>query len=183
MTFGGDRLNHGDLSTVTVVLYEPDGGESRKYIERGEMSPFSDISVVATSVPLKEGDARSQIIEDILEIFPKLENLLVFPISGDITYLEIFIGEGYECFIKPIIDGDRIRSNESLSRWEGSSYQPSLNIASRDEESMRGAIHKVLRLHAAKGSEQGELVENRLIKVELVCAYLGASHWLFFSLD
>jgi hypothetical protein len=161
-----------------LVLYEYGGGLSRKYIERCEMSPFSDISVVALHVPLKEGNARSQSIEDILKIFPKLEKLLVFPMSGDITYLEIYTGQGYECFIRPIIAGDHIRSNEALSRWEWSSYEPSVNIANRDEESMQGAIQKVQLLHAAKGNEQGEPAENRLIKVELVCACLGASHYI-----
>jgi hypothetical protein len=158
-----------------LVLREYDGIPSRRYLEMGETGTFSNISVVALHVPLKEGsmgDARSQGIEGILEIFPKLEKLLVFPISEDLASLKILTIQGHKYFIRPIIEGDHIRSNKA--RGTLGYYNPTIDVVRRDRESMQSAVHKMRRLHAAKGNEQGELAEDRLIKVEFVCVCLGA---------
>lgn len=93
-------------------------------------------------------------------------------LSEDIAFLEIYTVQGHEYFIMPIIDRHHIRSKEAGKAW--GCYKPTVDMARRDRESMQSVVHKVQRLHAAKGNEQGELAEDRLINVEYVCVCIGA---------
>jgi hypothetical protein len=78
----------------TLLLYDYDGGQTRRYFKAKEVGTFSDISVIALYERLHESSMivpRSQRIEGILEIFPKVEKLLVFPVFEDLAFLKSFI--------------------------------------------------------------------------------------------
>jgi hypothetical protein len=159
----------------TLVLYDYDGGQTRRYFKAKEVGTFSDISVIALYERLHESSMivpRSQRIEGILEIFPKVEKLLVFPVFEDLAFLKSFIFQGQECFIRPVLDGDHIRSYEA--RGVLGCYIATVKELKSERESLQTVIQKVQRLHAAKGNEQSEVAEDRLIEVEFVCVCLGA---------
>ena len=73
----------------TLLLYDYDGGQTRRYFKAKEVGTFSDISVIALYERLHESSMivpRSQRIEGILEIFPKVEKLLVFPVFQTLLF-------------------------------------------------------------------------------------------------
>jgi hypothetical protein len=71
-----------------------------------------------------------------------------------------------------VLDGDHIRSYEA--RGVLGCYIATVKELKSERESLQTVIQKVQRLHAAKGNEQSEVAEDRLIEVEFVCVCLGA---------